>query len=166
MDTNRSVPHTWAIISTLPPSWQALKFIGLQPSLNSFLIAFTTLSKVLFTVNCVFDRLRNFGIWLYRGIRGDDTRINSYSFNRFNYYYCVYMGMERIYYYFFGSEGNFGVDDDISRVGRGCWQFEFSHVLGELLCEARNVFLRALKKQDGRGKHDVLSFISYFSSPF
>lgn len=89
----------------------------------------------------------------------------SYSFNRFNYYCCVYMGMERIYYYF-RSEGNFGVDDDISRIGRGCWQFEFSHVFGELLCEARNVFLRALKKQDGRGKHDVLSFISYFSSPF
>lgn len=46
-----------------------------------------------------------------------------------------------------------------------CWQFEFSHVLGELLCEARNVFLRALKKRrrDGRGKYDVLSFISYFS---
>lgn len=51
---------------------------------------------------------------------------------------------------YFQSERNFGLIMIfyIPVLGE-CWQFEFSHVLGELLCEARNVFLRALKKRGG-----------------
>lgn len=75
----------------------------------------------------------------------DDTRINL----------LVLIGLIIIIYgdgadLYFQSERNFGLIMIFYILVLGeCWQFEFSHVLGELLCEARNVFLRALKKRGG-----------------
>lgn len=53
-------------------------------------------------------------------------------------------------------------NDDISQsVGR---KFGFSHVLGNYYARHEMFFyLKEAWSRDGRGKYDVLSFISYFS---
>lgn len=89
--------------------------------------------------------VREFWDLIVLGIEWMIQGSNSFSFNRFNYYYI--WGWSG---FIFSKWTKLWVNNDIlyPRVGE-CWQFEFSHVLGELLCEARNVFLRALKKRGG-----------------